>query len=129
VELLYWRQPTKLEEGLGPSLDVTVERYMAGIQEEKGEGRARWFGTVWLGATRLVPGSGFGSTTHFGAGVGLGVKTFLAKHVGLRFEGRAFFTLVDGEGGGLCVNGECLYAFTGSSFWQGDFAGGVILAF
>ena len=77
-ELLYSRQETKLGgEGLSPSFDVTIERYLAGFQEEKGEGNVRWFGTVWLGATRFVPGlGGFDSETKFGAGVGLGVKTF-----------------------------------------------------
>ena len=57
-ELLYSRQETKLAGGLGSSFDVTIERYMGGFQEEKGEGNVRWFGTVWFGATRFVPGLG-----------------------------------------------------------------------
>jgi opacity protein-like surface antigen len=129
-ELLYSRQPTKLAGGLGPSFDVTIERYLAGFQEEKGEGKARWFGSVWLGATRFVPGlDGFDSETKFGGGVGLGVKTFFAKNVGLRLEGRGFYTLVKGEGGAFCVNGSCLFAFSGSGLWQGDVSAGLILAF
>jgi opacity protein-like surface antigen len=129
-ELLYSRQETKLGGGLAPSFDVTIERYLAGFQEEKGEGKARWFGTVWLGATRFVPGqSGFDSETRFGGGVGLGVKTFLAKNVGLRFEARGLYTLVSGSGGVFCTNGSCLFAFSGSSLWQGDVSGGLILAF
>jgi opacity protein-like surface antigen len=130
-ELLYSRQPTKLEGGLGPSFDVTIERYLAGFQEEKGEGGpVRWFGSVWLGATRFVPGlGGFDSETKFGGGVGLGVKTFLAKNVGLRFEVRGLWTLVSGEGGMACVNGECLFLFSGSGLWQGDVSAGLILAF
>jgi opacity protein-like surface antigen len=131
-ELLYSRQPTKLEGGLGPAFDVTIERYLAGFQEEKGEegARVRWFGSVWLGATRFVPGlGGFDSETKFGGGFGLGVKTFLARNVGLRFEGRVFYTLVSGEGGVACVNGDCLFLFSGSGMWQGDVGAGVILAF
>lgn len=128
-ELLYSRQPTTLEDGLSPSLDVTIERYFAGFQEEKGEGRARWFGTVWFGATRFVPGRGYDAATKFGAGVGLGVKTFFGKNVGLRFETRGYWTLVSGEGGVACVNGNCLFAFSGSGLWQGDVSGGLILAF
>jgi hypothetical protein len=131
-ELLYSRQPTKVDGGAGPPLDVTIERYLAGIQEEKGEegARVRWFGTFWLGATRFVPGpGGYDPVTKFGGGVGLGVKTFLADHVGLRFEGRAFYTLVKGEGGFACVNGACLFAFSGSGLWQGDVSAGLILAF
>ena len=131
-EVLYSRQPTKLEGGLGPSFDVTIERYLAGFQEEKGEpgARVRWFGSVWLGATRFVPGlGGFDSETKFGGGVGLGVKTFFAKNVGLRFEVRGLWTLVSGEGGMACVNGECLFLFSGSGLWQGDVSAGLILAF
>jgi len=131
-ELLYSRQETQLEDGLAPAFDVTIERYLGGFQEEKplGEGRARWFGTVWLGATRFVPGlGGFEAQTKFGAGLGLGVKTYFGKNVGLRFETRGYWTLVSGEGGMACVNGNCLFAFSGSGLWQGDVSGGLILAF
>lgn len=130
-ELLYSRQPTRVGGGLGPSSDLTIERYLGGFQEEKGEGRARWFGTISVGATRFVPGlGGLDSDTRFGAAGGLGVKTFLAKNLGLRFEARALYTLVSGGSGGvLCANGTCLFAFSGSSLWQGDVSGGLILAF
>lgn len=130
-ELLYSRQETKLSgDGLSPSFDVTIERYLGGFQEEKGEGNVRWFGTVWLGATRFVPGlGGYDSETKFGGGVGLGVKTFPVKNVGLRFEARGFYTLVKGEGGAFCANGTCLFAFSGTGLWQGDVSAGLILAF
>jgi hypothetical protein len=130
-ELLYSRQETKLGgDGLSPSFDVTIERYLAGFQEEKGEGNVRYFGTFWLGATRFVPGlHGFGSESRFGGGVGLGVKTFPVKNVGLRFEARGFYTLVKSEGGAFCSNGECLFAFAGTGLWQGDVSAGLILAF
>jgi len=130
-EVLYSRQETRLSgEGLSPSFDVTIERYLAGFQEEKGEGNIRWFGTVWLGATRFVPGLGdVSSETKFSGAVGLGVKTFPVKNVGLRFEARGFYTLVKGEGGAFCANGSCLFAFSGTGLWQGDVSGGLILAF
>jgi len=129
-ELLYSRQPTKLEGGLGSSFDVTIERYLAGFQEEKGQENVRWFGSVWVGATRFVPGlDGFDTATKFGGGVGLGVKTFFGKNVGLRLEARGFYTLVSGEGGVACVNGNCLFAFSGNGLWQGDVGAGLILAF
>lgn len=129
-ELLYSRQETKLAGGPGSSFDVTIERYLGGFQEEKGDERLRWFGTVWFGATRFVPGlGGYDSETKFGAGVGLGVKTFPVKNVGLRFEARGFYTLVKGEGGAFCANGTCLFAFSGTGLWQGDVSAGLILAF
>ena len=107
-ELLYSRQPTKLEGGLAPAFDVTIERYLAGFQEEKGEGGTSAGSAPSGSAPRAScpdPG-GFDAVTKFGAGVGLGVKTFLAKNVGLRFEARGFYTLVKGDGGSLCLNGE-----------------------
>jgi opacity protein-like surface antigen len=131
-ELLYSRQPTELSgEGLSPAFDVTIERYLAGFQEEKGEGTAKWFGSVWLGATRFIPGTAFdaGSETKFSAAVGLGVKAFPTKNVGLRLEARGFYTLVKGEGGAFCANGSCLFAFSGTGMWQGDVSAGLILAF
>ena len=130
-ELLYSRQPTELKGGLAPAFDVTIERYLAGFQEEKGEGgNVRPFGTIWFGATRFVPGlEGVDATTKFGAGVGLGVKSFLTKNVGLRFEARGFYTLVKGDSGSFCLNGECLVVFSGTGLWQGDVSGGLILAF
>lgn len=130
-ELLYSRQETKISgNGPSPSFDVTIERYLAGFQEEKGEGNIRYFGTFWLGATRFVPGlAGYDAETRFGGGVGLGVKTFPVKNVGLRFEARGFYTLVKGEGGAFCANGACLFAFSGTGLWQGDVSAGLILAF
>ena len=128
-ELLYSRQETQLEGGVAEPFDVTIERYMGGFQEEKGEGSARWFGSVWLGATRFVPEGPYDAVTKFGVGVGLGVKTYFGGNVGLRLETRGYWTLVSGEGGVACVNGACLFAFSGSGMWQGDVSGGLFLAF
>jgi hypothetical protein len=130
-ELLYSRQPTRVEGGARPPFDVAIERYFAGIQEEKRQGdRVLWFGTLWLGATRFAPGlAGFDSEVRFGGGVGLGAKIFLARNVGLRLEGRALYTLVGGGGGVLCASGNCLFVFSGSGLWQGDVGAGLILAF
>lgn len=131
-EVLYSRQETKLESsGLVPSVDMTVERYLAGFQEEKGEdGPTRVFGTLLFGATRFVPAlPGSSGTTRFTGGLALGVKSFFSKNVGLRLEARGFFTSVKGSAGLACVNGSCLFAFSGSGLWQGDLSGGLILAF
>jgi hypothetical protein len=130
VEGYYSRQPTKLSGGLAAPFDVTLERYLLGIQEEKGDERVRWFGTFWLGATRFVPGfDGFSPETKFTGGVGLGVKTFFSRNVGLRLEARGFYTVVKSEGGLFCASGNCLFAFSASGLWQGDVGGGLILAF
>jgi hypothetical protein len=130
VELLYSRQPTQLEGGLFPEVDVTLERYLAGVQEEKGSDKYRWFGTFYLGASRFDPGlSAFGSELRFTGGLGLGGKAFLSRSVGLRFEARGFYTVVEAEGGFICADGTCLFSFSGRGLWQGDVSAGLVLAF
>jgi hypothetical protein len=132
LELYYSRQDTQLEVGGAdiPVFDVGVERYMIGFMEEKGEGSVKYFGVLLLGATRYVPGAGdFGSETKLAGSLGLGVKTFFSKNVGLRFEGHAFYTSVQSGGGMYCTAGHCLFNYTGRGIWQGDVAAGLIIAF
>jgi hypothetical protein len=130
AELFYSRQETRLKGGLAPPFDVAQERYLLGIQQETGDERVRWFGTFYLGATRWIPGlDGYSSDLRFTGGIGLGAKAFFTKNVGLRFEARGFYTLVKSDGGMICANGTCLFAFSGSGLWQGDVGGGLILAF
>jgi hypothetical protein len=133
VEMLYSRQETKLEGNLDGGIrpDVNVERYMGGIQEEKGEGPSKFFGTFLLGVTRFVPGlPGFDSKSRFALGVGLGGKRFLGDHFGLRIEARGFYTFTETDGGVYCNGaGTCLFVFSGQGLWQGEISGGLILRF
>jgi hypothetical protein len=132
LELLYLRQDTSLKSsGLeGSAFDITVERYMIGIEEEKGEGTVKAFGVLLAGATRFVPDfSDASSELYFSAGLSLGVKSFFTRNVGLRLEGRAFYTLVESGGGAFCGAGQCFFSFSGSGIWQGDVSGGLIIAF
>jgi hypothetical protein len=130
VELMYSRQPTELDAGEASAFDVTVERYMGGIVEEKGEGRTRFFGVGLGGVTRFVPGlPGFDSKARFTLGVGLGVKQFLSDHFGLRAEARGFYTFTETDGGVFCQGGTCLFVFGGHGLWQGDVSGALVLRF
>src|SRR5262249_11811030 len=54
LEFLYSRQESELSRGSAPSFDLTVERYMAGVREEKGEGPWRLVGVFLVGATRFA---------------------------------------------------------------------------
>jgi hypothetical protein len=132
VELLYLRQETSLESAgvIGPSYDITVERYMIGLEEETGEGSVKAFGVILAGATRFVPQFGdAGSELKFSAGLSLGVKSFFTGNVGLRLEARGFYTVVESGGAAFCGAGQCLFSFSGSGLWQGDLSGGLIIAF
>jgi hypothetical protein len=131
IEALYSKQDTELVSGsgFGPAIGVSLERMLVGIQEEKGEERLRYFGTLLLGATRFSPRfDGYDSTTKFTGALGLGIKTFFTRNVGLRLEGRLFYTVVEADGGAICA-GACLVTFSSSGLWQTDIGGGLIIAF
>jgi len=131
-EVYYSRQDTDLRTAslAEAGFDVKVERLMAGFQEEKGEGSVKFFGTILVGATRYTPADGaLSSDTRFSAGLGLGVKSFFTPNVGLRLEGHAFYTSVQGGGGVFCGAGFCTFSYSGSGIWQGDVAAGLIFAF
>jgi hypothetical protein len=130
VEVMYSRQHTGLSSTAAPDrYNLKIERYMAGIQEEQGHEKARFFGVALLGATRFAPGlDGYGSDVRFTAALGLGLKSYLTPWFGLRAEARGFFVNVD-SGGGFVCSGGCLFVFHASGLWQGDITGGVTLAF
>ena len=131
IAVLYSRQETRIESLTArPLSDLKVERYMAGIQEEKGEGPVRFFGTALVGATRLVPQApSLGSDLRFAAGLELGVKYFVSDRLGFRAEARGFYTFVEADTDALCLDGTCVFAFSGSGMAQGDVSAGIVLAF
>jgi hypothetical protein len=129
VELLYSRQEAELTRRGEEGFDLKVERYLAGIQEEKGD-RVRFFGTFLIGLTRFAPGlDGFDADEVFTVGLALGLKTTPSRRVGLRAEARGFFLPVDSGGGVVCRNGACLFRFQSSGIWQGDVTAGVLVGF
>lgn len=134
VELLYSRHTTDLTAGgggSGPRFDLALERYMVGIEEEKGEedGKTKFFGVFLLGATRLNPAlPQYSSDTGFTLGLALGVKLLPSKNFGFRFEGRGFFTPVTTDATLVC-SGSCIFGASGSGLFQGDLSVGLIIAF
>jgi hypothetical protein len=130
AELLYSRQATDLSgRGGDPRYDLEVERYLVGIQEEKGDPGTRFFGVFLAGLTRFAPGlDGYDSDVRFTLGLSLGIKRALSQRFGVRVEARGFFVNVD-SGGGVVCNGSCLFVFRGSGLWQGDLSAGLTMAF
>jgi hypothetical protein len=135
VEALFSHQSTELRAGRGvvaPAFKQTVERYMVGIVEEfDSDTRWRFFGVGLLGATRFDPGlNGIDSELRFAAGVSLGTKFLASRRLGLRFEGRVFYTVVESGGSAFCNGqGTCFFNFSVSGIWQGDVTGALILRF
>jgi hypothetical protein len=129
VELLYSRQATEVENReAGPRIGLVIERYLAGIEQEKEVGdRTRFFGVFLAGLTRFVPDlPRYDSDVRFTAGLGLGVKHALSKRLGLRAEARGFFVEVD-SGAGVICRGGCLFVYSGSGLWQADVSAGVTM--
>ena len=86
---------------------------------------------VGLGLTRLLPEpAGFSDETRFSASIGAGVKLWLGRHVGIRLEGRGFFTVLDAESRTFCPgNGTCVIRGTSSEIAQAEARAGLILRF
>ena len=134
VEALFSHQSTELRGRRAelPRFEQTVERYMVGIVEEfDSDTRWRFFGVGLLGATRLDPGlDGVDSELRFALGLSLGTKFLASRRVGLRLEGRVFYTVVESGGSAFCNGqGTCFFNFSGSGLWQGDVTAGLILRF
>jgi hypothetical protein len=131
VELLYSREVSEVSSGsASPPIDMKIERYMAGVREEKGEGKGRLLGVFLLGLTRFAPGfSGFDADERFTVGVGLGGKVFLSERFGLRAEARGYYVIVQSGAGVACVNGNCLFRYSASGLWQGDVTAAVVIRF
>jgi hypothetical protein len=128
VEALYSRDETRLA-GPGPSVGITVERYLAGLVEEHHYGRTRFFGVGLVGATRWVPPAGYGSSTRFTLALGLGVHHRLSERFGIRAEARGFYTSTSSSGGLFCSGSGCLFVYGSSGLAQGDLSAGVSVAF
>src|SRR4029079_18155270 len=127
---MYSRQSTEINtEGVGPGVDLTMERYLGGIQEEKEIGeRSRFFGVFLAGATHFAPRDA-SSQTLFTASLGLGLKHSVSKHFGVRTEARGFSVATESGGGGVWRNGDCLFVYSASGLWQGDLSAGFTMKF
>jgi hypothetical protein len=86
------------------------------------------FGEFMLGATRYAP-EGYGSELWFTLGVAAGVKTYVARHLGFRFEARGDYTPVSISGRMYGGPDGCLVGYAGAGTFQGDASGGVLVAF
>jgi len=126
AEVLFARQESELASV--PRRGVAVERYLAGVREEKEAGRFRFRGVFLLGITRFAL-DGLGSDVRFTGAIGLGARTSLSRRFGLRADVRGYYAVASFSGGTACVDGSCLFLFGGSGVWQGDVTGALELRF
>jgi len=129
-EGFYMREESKVRgPASGTYVDVNVDRYMVGVQQQEPlSARFDIFGEFMIGATRYLP-AGYESELWFTLGVAAGVKTYVARNVGFRFEARGYYTPVVISGAAICGGYGCVIGYTGTGTFQGDLTAGVIIAF
>ncbi len=137
VELRYSRQPTELQArgsafgaGLATVADMNVEHYfLGGTYQWESQSQFRPFVSADLGVARFSP-SGSGSDTRFAFALGGGVKVPMAKHLGLRFDGRWVVNRISGDTEIYCTSlGQCLVLADGTFFSQIELTAGLTLRF
>jgi hypothetical protein len=131
VELLYSQQPTELNlDGLGgsPNQDLNIHVFQIGGLQEFEYGRLRPYLAGYVGATWFDL-AGLEDDLRFSFTAAAGVNYYLTKNPGVRLDLRGFGTVVDGDGGFICINGGCVVNFSGDVLWQGEVTASVFLAF
>ena len=134
IELLASRQSTEVgfdrgifagSEGVA---DFDVSYYHVGGLFSFGSGQIHPFFVLSLGVAELDPDfPGASSETRFSGSFGGGVKIFFNQHVGIRLEGRGFWTTLDDYDDDY-YDYDCGCGY-GSEFTQGQASAGVIFAF
>lgn len=141
LELLASRQSTELQFDSGlfgndvGVADFDVSYYHVGGVFSWGTGQIHPFVVASAGVTELSPDvAGASSETRFSASFGGGVKIFFSDHVGLRLEGRGFWTALDDYDSDydydFCCTGlgcDCDYGYD-SEFTQAQASVGLIFA-
>ncbi len=104
---------------------------LGGIYEPAPYQRFKPFISGSLGGTYFVPDeTSLSSEFLFSFQFGLGFKLMLHPRVGIRGQARLLLPVYFDGGGFICGSGGCSgYVSTGVPFAQGDFTGGVFLAF
>lgn len=136
LELLASRQSSqlRLDDGLfygsREFADIDVTYYHVGVLWQWGDRRVSPFFTMSAGVANIDPDlPGAADEDRFSLSIGGGVKVFFSENVGLRFEGRGFFSDLGGSDDWNddyhCHYDDC----NQNEFAQGQASIGLILAF
>jgi hypothetical protein len=129
IELLASRQSTDLvdDQGLFGAdtllSEIDVSYYHAGVIWQWENSRIKPYVGGTFGVARLEIDTPRSSDERFSGSIGGGAKMYFNDHVGVRFDGRFFWTSLDGRGNDCCSN-----EFT-DAMLQGEVSVGLILGF
>lgn len=132
-ELLYSTQSTEIGGTSAIDLDVQYLQIGGTVSHPDAEHVIPYFG-ITFGAARFSPDqAGLDDETKLALTVGTGVKVPITDHIGLRFDARAFISLLDTDGNIFCVSddgvGTCAIRTKSDTFLQYHAALGLIVAF
>jgi hypothetical protein len=133
IEIIARKQETALRSdgGLFESptkiADIDIEHLNVGVLTQWGGGQVKPFFAVSLGIARLDPDlPNADSEEQFSASIGGGVKVYFNDHIGMRFEGRGWYTSIDDDRD-YCDR-RC-YDYEDSGIYQIEGTAGVIFSF
>jgi opacity protein-like surface antigen len=135
IELLASRQQTQLAYDRGlfggtrGAADFDVTYYHVGGLFQWGNGQIHPYVVASLGVANLNPDMGGASAENkFSGSLGGGVKIFFTDNIGLRLEGRGFWTLLDSNDDYYWDDDcYCDYGYS-NTFDQGQASAGLIIA-
>jgi opacity protein-like surface antigen len=132
-ELLYASQSTEIGGTVPIDLDVQYLQIGGTVSNPDAEHVIPYFG-ITVGGARFSPDqSGFSDETKLAFTVGAGFKVPITEHIGVRFDARAFVSLLDTDGNIFCVSdngvGTCAIRTKSDTFLQYHAALGLIVGF
>lgn len=132
-ELLYSTQSTEIGGGVPMDLDVEYLQIGGTVSSQDAERVIPYFG-ITVGAARFSPDApGFDDETKLAFSVAGGLKVPITEHIGLRFDARAFISLLDTDGNIFCVSdsggGACAIRTKSDTLLQYQAALGVTVGF
>lgn len=132
-EVLYVQQSSEIGGAIPLDLDVQYLQVGGTVSNPDAERVIPYFG-ITIGAARFSPDqSGLDDETKFAFTVGTGVKVPITEHIGVRFDARAFVSLLDTDGNIFCVSdqggGACAIRTKSDTLLQYHAALGLTIAF
>ncbi len=134
IEIFLSRQDTHLSTtGLftgDPLFDLTIDYYhIGGLYMLSAGERVRAFASGTLGLTRMAPKRSDRTTENrFSLALGGGLKVFLTKELGLRFDVRGIYTALNADAAIFCDSG-CAIRVRSDGFWQTEAGAALLLRF